>query len=476
MEKQKNYIQKLVDQFAKDNKTRIAFKLYDGKKIKDINYKQFAEDILCATSFLKEKAIVKEHIALIGTNSYEWLVTFFSIIASGNIAVLLNQDLPKYVQKKQCKLADVSVVCGDKALIDNLVDTGLEIPYENINGKEPISIQDIEDGAKEDTTILMFTSGTTEKSKIVEITYENMYSSVTSMDNVFSLAETEKIMTILPMYHIAGLRGVLAMLYRYKTLCIGRGVMYLFKDMQIFSPSYIQLVPMIADSMVKIMKHTPQRDVREKYFGKDLKRICIGGATVDTSVCKYLMEEGFIIDSGYAMTETTGVGTWGQWDEKHFNTIGKLSGELECKIEDGELLFRGPSIMKGYYKNKEETEKTVKDGWLHSGDLGFCDQDGYYYITGRKKHLIVMKNGEKVNPEEMEAYFKTCEAILECFVYYNGSVICIDLYTKNEESARKFIEEYNAEMPLAYQVRKIKYCSEPLKKTGSGKMIRKEAK
>ena len=470
----KSYVQKLISQFAEDNQKRVALMLYDGIQITNICYDHFSEDILYAAGFFKERGIVNQHIGLIGPNSYEWIVTFFAITASGNVAVLMNPDLPKKILLKQCKMADVSMVCGEKQMILDLSENISGFTYDRIRGTKGADISEMSCPDQDVATVLMFTSGTTERSKVVEITYANMNSSICSADEVFSVSETEKIMTVLPLFHIAGLRGVLAMLNRYKTLCIGRGPMYLFKDMPAFSPSYIQLVPMIAESMVKIIKHTPKAEDRQKYLGTNLKRICVGGATVDPAICRYLMDEGYIIDSGYAMTETTGVGTWGQWDEKHFNTIGKLSGELQCRIEDGELLFKGPSIMKGYYKDPEATDLVLKDGWLYSGDLGFCDEDGYYYITGRKKHLIVMPNGEKINSEEIEAYFKTCEAILECFTYYNGSVICVDIYTKDKEKAGKFIDEYNDRMPSAYQVRKVRSYSEPLQKTGSGKIMWKE--
>lgn len=467
----KNYVQKLISHFSEDNKKRVALMLYDGMQITEICYKRFSKDILCAAGFFQKRGIVNKHIALIGSNCYEWIVTFLAITASGNVAVLMNPSLPREILMQQCEKADVFMACGEARVILDLSADILGKTYGEIRGDKALSVDEIASPDSETTTILMFTSGTTEKSKIVEITYKNMNSSICSADEVFDVLEIDKIMTILPMFHIAGLRGVLAMLYRYKTLCIGRGVMYLFKDMSVFSPSYLQIVPMIAESIVKIIKHTSEKEERQKYLGTNLKRICIGGATVDPSICRYLMEAGFIIDSAYAMTETTGVGTWGQWDEKRYNTIGKLSGELQCRIEDGELLFKGSAIMKGYYKDPETTDFVLKDGWLYSGDLGFCDKDGYYYITGRKKKILVMSNGEKINLEEIEGYFKTCEAILECVAYYNGNCVCVDIYTKDEKKARAFIKEYNDRMPASYQARKVMSYSVPLEKNASGKIM-----
>lgn len=469
----KDYILKLIEQFASADPSRIALKLYDGQNITDIPYQDLAAEILCRIGFFRQNGISGKHIALIGPNSRDWITAFFAITGSGNVAVPMNPSLPREALLGQCEMADVSVVCG----AEEISGLSTELPcfsYRDLRSDEVLSLQDLQGSAEDAVALLMFTSGTTGESKIAEITHGSLSSSIRSADGVFSVPETERVMPALPLFHIAGLRGVLAMLSRYKTLCIGRGIMYLFKDMPVFSPTYVQLVPMIADSIVKIIKHVPRGEARRKYFGGDLKRICVGGATIDAATCRYLMEEGFIIDSGYAMTETTGVGTWGQWDAEHLNTIGKLSDELQCRIVNGELLFKGPAVMKGYYKDPAATEAVLQDGWLHSGDLGFCDQDGYYYITGRKKNLIVMSNGEKVNPEELEGYFLSCDAIAECMVYSRGSVICMDVSTKKQEAAREFIEAYNRRMPMSHRVRKIKYHQGPLQKTDSGKLVRKE--
>lgn len=174
------------------------------------------------------------------------------------------------------------------------------------------------------------------------------------------------------------------------------------------------------------------------------------------------------------MTETTGDGTWCELDEEHMGSIGKPRGSIQCRIQDGEILFKGSSVMKGYYKNPEDTAKIIQDGWIHTGDTGYCDADGYYYLTGRKKNVIILSNGENVNPEEIEAKFGECEAILECMVYSDRKGICADVYTENEKTATDFIREYNEQMPMYRQVYKVNFYTTPLEKTGSGKIKRKE--
>ena len=326
------------------------------------------------------------------------------------------------------------------------------------------------------TVMLLFTSGTTGESKAVEISCANMESSIKSDEGVFDEPGINRIMMVLPMFHIAGIRSVLTMLYRYKTLCIGRGVKYLFRDMPVLLPDHIALVPLILESLIKIIKRTPREELRKNYIGSRLKRICVGGATIDPDECRYLQREGFTVDNAYALSETTGVGTWCQWDERQPDTSGKLSEELQCRIVDGELQFKGSPVMKGYYKDPEATKSALEDGWLHTGDLGFCDENGYLYITGRKKNLIVMPNGEKLNPEEIERHFAGYRAIAECLVRFGDheKALCLEVYAKDQDAVRKYVDQYNENTPLAYNIRKIVYHDKPLKRTANGKLIRKD--
>ena len=472
----KNYVRKLIEQFAAEDQNRIALKLYNGTQITDVRYCELSEKILAAAWFFRENGLQGKHMALVGANSQEWIVAFLAIAASGNVAVPLNPALPGEVLLAQCGQADVSVICGDSRELGAFEEIYSCVSYDALRGTAQMCPEDIACPEPDGLAMLLLTSGTVGSSKTVEITYGNLASCVRSADQVFMEPGIDRIMTALPMFHIAGIRGALAMLYRFKTLCIGRGIMYLFRDMPVLQPDYILLVPLMVDSLIKIMRRVSFSELQEKYIGTNLKRICIGGATVDPDSCRYLMEHGFQIDSGYALTETTGVGTWGKWDKNHFNTIGRPSDELRCRIVDGEIQFKGPAVMKGYYKDPEATKMAVQDGWLHTGDLGFFDQDGYCYLTGRKKNVIVMSNGEKLNPEEAEKQFQKSDAIAECLIWYSkrDRILCMEVYTDNREAARKEIEGYNAGMPMSYQIHRIVYRDKPFKKTASGKLMRKE--
>ena len=468
-----NYVQKLIRQFAEDSQYRTALTIYDGAELVNVTYAELAEEILRAAAVLKAKSITGKHIALVGANSKEWIVSFLAIAANGNVVVPINPAMPRELTLSQCEMADVFAICGDGLDIEPFQGDIQCLEYGMLQGVEIMKLDEIVSAEASDLAMLLFTSGTTGESKAVEITYGNMESCLRSDDAVFGEKVISRIMSVLPMFHIAGVRGTLAMLCRYKTVCIGRGVMYLFRDMPKLLPDYVLLVPMMVDSLVKIVRHTPKEDV-EKFLGKNLKRICVGGAMVNPEDCRYLMAEGFELDCGYAMTETTGVGTWGKWDDAHFNTVGKLSSELECKVEEGELLFKGPAIMKGYYKDPQATEKALESGWFHTGDLGFFDEDEYCYLTGRKKNLIVMDNGEKINPEELEYYFQKHSAVQECMVCYCDGVLCVEFCTTDPDAAAELVEVYNEKMPRSHRIHRITYRDEPIKRTANGKIIRED--
>lgn len=470
----KNCIPELIEQFAAPHNAGIAFDLYDGNSVTQISYQQFAKDIFRCVHFFQKHKIAGTHIALIGDNSYEWIVTVLAVTATGNTAVLINPSLPSDLVHHQCRMADVSIIICDEPLSNRLSAFLPCYSFSSLLHTESCPVSRLPASHYADTAVMLFTSGTTGQEKIVELSYENITSCIRSADLVFSEPGIEKIMSVLPMFHIAGLRGVLSMLYRSKTICIGRGVKYLFQDLPVLSPSYILLVPMISDSLVKLLQRMPAEKTPQKYLGANLKRICLGGAAPNPAVCRYLLEQGILLDGGYAMTETAGVGTWGQWDENHFNTIGKLSSELQCRIEDGELLFKGPAVMKGYYKDPDATAMVLKDGWFHSGDLGFCDEDGYYYITGRRKNVIVMSNGEKINPEEAEQQLMTCDAILECIISYKNDVLCLEVYTKDTEAVKAFLQNYHIGMPRSFHFQKVSFFSAPFRKNSTGKIIREE--
>lgn len=456
-------------------KDATAFSVYDGEQITNIAYSQFAGDIMRAAGFFKEKQIFGQHIGLLSPNSYRWLVVAYGIIASGNVAVPLNPALPADLIRQQCAQADVTLLWRDEPTDDKPVSPMEKerfLTRDALMQATPIGLEDIHQAGPEETVILLATSGTTGKSKIAECSLGNIQSYLADVEEIIRFSD--RMLLAVPLYHIMGLVSVMSRLQLFQTVCIGRGIKYVILDMPVLNPAFVLMVPSQLESIVKLLKKAGTPERRQKYTGTGLRAIAVGGAGVKLDLCSFMMQLGIQVQSAYGMTETTGAGTWCVWDETNMGSIGKPYGRTQCRIENDELLIRGPSVIKGYYKDPEETSRVIVDGWLHTGDLSYCNEDGYYFFAGRKKNVIILSNGENVNPEEIEAALGNCEAIEECLVYGDEKGICADVFANDRETAAAYIKAYNETMPLTRQVYKVIYTAEPLPKTGSGKIGRKE--
>lgn len=471
--KNNRFIQGLLRQFSEQTEV-VAFSVYDGQKITDITYAQFAEDVLRTAGYFEYKNIHRQHVAIAAPNNYDCLVVFFALLATGNTVVLLNPDLPFEHTLQECQYADAVMICAETMPEGEYpASCGVEwVTFAQLKTENPLPVEAVYDYEVNDTVVMIFTSGTTGKSKVIEYSLGNLLAHLEDLVDIMVLPD--KMLFVVPVYHIYGLMAALLRLVNLQTICVGRGMRYLFADVPALNPSYISLVPSVMDSFVKLLKNTKTAEERQRYIGNQLTRISIGGAGVKPEMCRYMMQLGIQIQSAYGMSESTGTGTCCFLTEDNIGTIGKPHGKTQVRIVDGEIQIKSPSVMKGYYKDPEETAKVIVDGWLHTGDIGYCDENGYYYITGRKKSVIILGNGVNVNPEEIEATFGECEAVEECLVYSDGKGICADVFTKAPDIARAFIKEYNETMPMYRQVYKVNYFENPLPKTGSGKIKRKE--
>lgn len=469
------FIYSLLSQFANAEASAVAFSVYDGQKVTDITYQQFLSDILRAAGFFQKKGIQKQHIALMGATDYDMFVALMGVWASGNVAVLMNASLPLDLLQWQCEKTDVSLIYGDD-LADEVkpaIENTVWISRGQIKSGSPLVLQDLTFAEQDQTALILFTSGTTGKSKAAELTAGNLLNAVSCMEGPF-VQSSMRCYNGFPLFHLVTVLTVGATLLHGNTVCLGRGIQYMFLDFSKLNPSVAAMVPASADSLAKLLKKAGTEQAREKYTGFALKRICIHGAATKTATTRQLMEAGLTVETAYGMTEIGGHATWGELKENHIGSSGKACRNIQCRIQDGEILIKGPSVMKGYYKDPKATEEVLVDGWMHTGDLGYFDEDGYLYITGRKKNVIILSNGENVNPEEIEAKFGECKEILECMVYSDGKGICADVYTQDQDQAADFIRAYNESMPMYRQVYKVHYSNQPLEKTGTGKIKRKE--
>lgn len=470
-----NFVYQLIRHFPKTEEHRIAFSLYDGQKITDIPYDQLQFDILKATGYFQEYGIFGKHIAILAPNSYNWLVAFFGIVASGNMAVLVNQDLPNEERLQHLQNADTTILCGNEAdAAKYTVDSALPwLSFEQIVSGNAARLEDMVQIAPETTVALMATSGTTGQSKIAEISNQNLLNALEDYSTVNE--RYEKMLLTFPLFHISGVITAGMFIYMGRTVCLGRGIRYLFRDLPVLNISCVSMVPTLLDSFLKLLRAAKSKEQLHRIMGANLRGISLVGADVPPEIWRELMRYGIEEQIYYGMTESTGCGICCVVNETTMGSVGKPFGSTECRIENGELLLRGPAIMKGYYKDPEETAKVLRNGWLHTGDLAEIDENGNYHLIGRKKNVIILSNGENVNPEEIEAKFSQCKAIAESLVYSDGKGICADIYAPmGKEQAEEFIVAYNRSVPMYRQVYRRNYTTEPLEKTASGKVKRKE--
>lgn len=469
-------IKDMIRRFTQAPDEAVAFSLYDGVALKNISYPLFVSDLLKAANYFASRNMVCQHIAIAAPNSYQWILAYFAITASGNAAVLLNPNLPADILKDQCLRADVSMICGDEETISEFARELGEfhlVDFSQITSEYELPFSEIYETDADETITMIYTSGTTGKSKIVELTAENIKYRIEDIEPCFVDVHAERQITPVPFFHMSGLNVFLGLLNQHKTECLGRGIKYLFQDLPILNPTAIDMVPSIADSLLKLLCRAKNSEDRARLAGSRLKRFNTSGAALNPATSSLLRNLGMEVLVVYAMSES-GMVAWTLLDDIHIGSTGKFCKHVEYAVRDGELLLRGPSLMKGYYKNPEETQKTIVDGWLHTGDLARVDEDGYLYITGRKKNIIILSNGENVNPEEIEEKLGASPDILECMVYSDGKGICADVYTEKATEAAEYISSYNAGMPMYRQVYKVNYMDKPLEKTGSGKIKRKE--
>lgn len=466
---------------------KVAYKyLGANKEIVEVSYYQNGENIENMICALKSGGFEGKRIALIGETCPEWLQSYFAIISAGAVAIPFDKELayeqirgfldiaeahgiimsPKYSQKyEELKAAGV---------FDNLelvirVDDGTEWTDEDEKlikfsdfvkkgeGLERDSDADImRRGARGDMSIMLFTSGTTGTSKCVMLSERNQISCAKSAVHATDFYEHDVMLSVLPIHHTYELTINVAIQSLGATCCINDNLKNVVKNLGIFKPTGIVIVPLFAttfhkkivDSVKKKGKENQLKlgmlasgamrtvglDMRRKLFseilaafGGNLQKIICGGAAMNPELMKFFDNLGITLCEGYGITECSPLIAVNPYYARKKGSVGPACDCCEARIDaeevdengnlTGEIQVRGENVMLGYYKNEEaNTEVFTEDGWFRTGDVGHMDKDGYIYITGRCKSVIVLENGKNVFPEEIEEYLEDVNEIAECVV------------------------------------------------------------
>ncbi len=451
----------------------ICYTKNGSKRI--ISADEFYIHVMNAKEYFANMGIGKR-IGIVGENSYEYLVIMFGIICSGNIAVPINNTYADDMLLMFFEKTQVSMVICDEEYLDGLKEVGVKIPLydmEEVGDRivnEKIILGDTEYVSKDDDVILMLlSSGTSGVSKVVQITNGNL-SVFPKRVMEWELNEPQNSLLLLPFYHISGIIPLLEELIKGNVTYIS-SAKYIIRDISQNEINKLLLVP-------SMLKKILQQCDKSKEFAESCKSVrealCLGAA-LDESLVSHMSKYDIMPKTYYGMTETTG--TVSGEGEYRFGACGKVSPFCQVKIQEGEILVKGPNVMKGYFGETEETLKIMDDGWIHTGDLGEIDEDGYLYVRGRKKNIIILSNGENVCPEELENNLYKCNLIEECKVYGEEN-ICAEIFCGNELDEEKealvkeHIRKINRMLPPSHKIKNIYFVTTPMQRNSMGKIVR----
>ena len=472
-------IKELIYNSAKIYANNIAFivKHQEGKNktYENITYKMLLGHINALGTKLYSIGLKNKRIAILGRNRYEWALGHLTTLLGGIVSIPLDKDLQidelenslirskadaiyfdeKYIEKieeiKSRNTTNVKkYICMSKMAgyddIYSLKEEGQKLLEEG--NKEYISAK-IDENAM---NILLFTSGTTSKSKAVMLSQKNIASNIYAMQRVEDIRSTDSNLAFLPMHHIFGSTCLIMMLACGVRTSFPDGLRYVAQNLKEYEVSVFVGVPLLVEAIYnKVVKEIDKQgktkliknairvsnfllkfhiDIRRKLFkqiidqlGGKMRFVISGGAPLDPKIQKGFIDLGIDMVQGYGLTETSPVIAAENMYKSRTGSIGipmeNVTIEIVNKDDNGigELRAKGPNVMLGYYENEEETKNVLKDGWFYTGDLGYIDKDGFIFITGRQKNMIVLKNGKKIFPEEIETLVNRIDLVEECMVF-----------------------------------------------------------
>ena len=464
----------LIERSAENYATRTTFKLKDKNgKIFSITYEEFKKDIVYLGTNLIKNGLLNKKIAVIGQNSYKWCVSYLAASIVG-IVVPIDKELHSDDVINFMNVAEASCILGDNKNLDQVKDNfeKLNNPntmfiYFNDTNSSSFTFDDFKDTGKkiyedgfndfdnikinpDEMRILLFTSGTTGNAKGVCLSQRNICSNILSTYGIVKVKRSDLFFSVLPLHHTYECTlGFLLPIYSGASIAHCEGLRYISQNMAEFHPSVILCVPLLLEKMHKTIVKSMNKSLPEKYrktdnqnpyndlpailkkivrtkvkntLGGRLRVFIVGAASVNPNIVADFRNLKLNTLQGYGLTECSPLVAGNTDFFQRDDSAGLPIPNVEYKIDSpnsegiGEILVKGPNVMLGYYKNDEETKKAIQDGWFHTGDLGKVDENGYLYITGRCKSVIVTKNGKNIYPEEVEYYLNDNPLVSESLV------------------------------------------------------------
>ncbi len=490
-----------------------AVKWLKKKDILERSYSELMDNVIAIRKSLLAEGFKGKHISLIGTSSVEWIESYLAIITGNTVAVPLDAGLPAedlidlinrsdsealFLSPKNISLLEgILAECPKLRKVWLLQEEEPDSLYEKtaslagLKAASANSSTDADRPAPDDVATIIFTSGTTGKSKGVMLTQDNLAANVLSVD--YTTEPGSILLSVLPIHHAFCL--VMDWLKGFSlgtTICINDSLLHMVKNMGVFKPQVMLMVPMMIETIYKRLASVdpaiPKKAVADNVFGGNLKIIFTGGAHLDPYYIGEFAEYGVEVLEGYGMSECSPVISSNTPETHKAGSIGKPLPNAEIKFENGEILVKGSSVMKGYYQMPEETAETLKDGWLHTGDKGYMDEDGFLFINGRVKNLIILSNGENISPEEIENKLALDALVGEVIVTGEDNGLAARIYPDQDVVSAKgldeeaiktalqaFIDQYNKKQPTYRQITGLIIRKNPFIRSSTKKIKRQEA-
>lgn len=540
-----NDFRELVSLYKNKYKDNIVFEYKlnpSDTEIKTITYSKFADDIEALGTSLMNMKVKKA--CLISKNRYEWYVSYLAVTTSGSIIAPLDKSLPKAEIINSIKRSECDTVFYSEKYQDAIDECKKANPALNTICFDTNFKKILDDGYKLDHTdyknvkldnkkmsIMLFTSGTTSMSKIVELTQYAICMDLYEMSKMTIFTPEDKFLSFLPLHHT--FESTTTFLYGTSSgikIALCDGLKYIQKNIVEYHVTGFVCVPLMLEIMYKKILKTIEKEhktllvkilrvlfrhssieTRRKVFksilnglGGNLRTIVTGGAAMDKETMQGFQDFGIDVLQGYGLTETSPVIIVSNKYAQKPGTVGFPLPDVKVKIdskdnkEEGEILVKTPTIMLGYYKNEEATKEAIVDGWFHTGDIGYIDKEGYITITGRKKDMIVLKNGKKIFPEEIESLINKLPYVSESMVFgkientkndRNEDVVLWAKIVYDKEKIKNYADdeskyydiilkdiksEVNKQMPAYKYIRDIIITDTPLIKTTTLKIKRHE--
>lgn len=528
-------LRQLIEQKATSCPDEVAFRYMVGRRaMVERTYGQFYRDVRALGTYILKHHTTGRKIALVSENSYYWLVAFFAIVTTGNVAVLIAKDAADAEVATLVFQSDADIIVGSTAC-----DSAIEFCKQRYGRKKRYySLERISHGIASgqkaldkgknyydkvsvdpnNLAAIFFTSGSTGFSKGVMLSQTNIVTDIVGSLCIFRPYGST--MSVLPFTHAFGLViGLMIPFHCQMPIFICSNLSNFMREIPIAKPTILCLVPLFVETFYKTIWRTAEKQGQAKTlrrgmlasdamlkvgidrrrelfksihskFGGSLETIICGGAPLDPRFVKEFRSIGIQIINGYGITECSPVLTANRNHHYCDESVGRVLPNVDLKIEHpdaegkGEIVVKGPNIMLGYYNDPRSTEEVLQDGWFHTGDLGYVNKDGFLMVTGRKKSLIILSNGENVSPEEIEQYVERIDEVQEVVVYADENAITAEVFPdkdtglSKEELVRRIqkqIDKLNASLPNHKHIQKLKVRDTEFEKTSTRKIKRYKA-